>query len=198
METRILEIAERIKGLREMMDLTAEEMARAVGVSVEEYVRHEEGKQDFNFTFLYRCADKFGVDIVELLTGENPHLSFYSIVRAGEGLDIKRRKGFQYEHLSYRFKGKIAETFLVTAPYFAEEQNESIHLSTHAGQEFDYIISGSLKVQMENHTEVLHAGDAIYYDSSRGHGMIAAGGEDCVFLAVVMRSQAEEGEDQDA
>lgn len=192
METRIIEIAERIRGLREMMEISPEEMAKAIGVSREEYLSHENGETDFNFTFLYKCADKFGVDIVELLTGENPHLSFYSIVRAGTGLDMKRRAGFKYEHMNYRFKNKIAETFLVTAPYLEAEQEEPIHLSTHEGQEFDYIISGSLKVRMEDHEEILQAGDAIYYDSGRGHGMIATGGGECRFLAVVMRRMEEE------
>lgn len=78
METRVTEIAERIKGLREMMDLTPAEVAQAVGVTEEEYLDCENAKTDFNFTFLYKCADTFGVDIIELLTGENPHLSFYS------------------------------------------------------------------------------------------------------------------------
>ena len=192
METRVKEIAERIKGLREIMEFTPEEVAEAVGVSTEEYLRHENGETDFNFTFLYKCADKLDVDIVELLTGDNPHLSFYSIVRAGTGLDIKRREGFRYEHLAYRFKNKIAETFLVTAPYREEEQDQPISLSYHEGQEFDYILSGSLKTQMEGHVEILHAGDAIYYDSGRGHGMIATGVKECVFLAVVMRAQNEE------
>ena len=196
METRIVEIAERIKGLREMMDITPEEMAEAAGVELEEYLKHENGEQDFGFTFLYKCADKLDVDIVELLTGENPRLSFYSIVRKGEGLDIKRRAGFKYEHLNYRFKNKIAETFLVTAPYFEEEQDKPIHLSYHEGQEFDYILSGSLKVQMEGHTEVLNEGDAIYYDSGHGHGMIATGGKECKFLAIVMKSETQ-GEEEE-
>ena len=175
MQTRVKEIAERIKGLREIMEFTPEEVAQAVGVSTEEYLKHENGETDFNFTFLYKCADKLDVDIV-----------------AGTGLDIKRREGFRYEHLAYRFKNKIAETFLVTAPYREEEQEKPISLSYHEGQEFDYILSGSLKTQMEDHIEILHAGDAIYYDSSRGHGMIATGGKECVFLAIVMRTQNEE------
>ena len=40
METRIVEIAERIKGLREMMDITPEVMAEAAGVVVEDYLKH--------------------------------------------------------------------------------------------------------------------------------------------------------------
>jgi len=47
---------------------------------------------------------------------------------------------------------------------------------------------------MEGHTEYLHEGDAIYYDSGHGHGMIATGGEECVFLAIVMKDEEEKGE----
>ena len=189
METRILEIAERIKGLREIMGYSVAEMAQALDTTAEDYLDHENGKTDFNFTFLYKCADLFGVDIVELLTGENPHLSFYSIIRNGEGLDIKRREGFKYQHLGYRFKNKIAEPFLVKAPYSDAEQNEPIHLSTHEGQEFDFILDGQLKVQMEDHVEILNPGDSIYYDSGRGHGMIATGGKECNFLAVILKKE---------
>ncbi len=189
METRILEIAERIRGLREIMGLTVAEMALALDVTEAEYLAHEQGETDFNFTFLYKCADQFGVDIVELLTGENPHLSFYSIVRHGEGLDIKRRAGFKYEHLGYRFKNKLAEPFLVRAPYIEAEQTEPIHLSTHEGQEFDFILDGQLKVRMEDHIEILNPGDSIYYDSGRGHGMIATGGKECNFLAVILKKE---------
>lgn len=192
METKIVEIAERIKALREIMDFSIDEMAQATDISPEDYERAESGEVDFGFTFLYKCADKFGVDIVELLTGENPHLSFYSIVRAGHGLDMKRRAGFKYGHLAYRFRDKIAEPFIVTAPFDEAAQETEISLSTHEGQELDYIISGQLKVQLENHTEYLSAGDALYYDSGRAHGMIAVGGEECVFLAVVMKDRTED------
>ncbi len=112
MEARVLEISERIRALREICEFSLEEMAEALDVTKEEYQACEEGKKDFNFTFLYKCADKFGVDIVELLTGEDPHLSFYCIVRKDEGLDMRRREGFTYKHLGYRLKHKLAESFL--------------------------------------------------------------------------------------
>lgn len=186
MEARLLETAKRIQGLRELIGVTVDEMAQSTGVTVDEYVELESGEKDFGFTFLNNCAEKLGVDIVELLTGENPHLSHYSVVRKGKGLDIKRRAGFKYEHLGYRFKNKLAEAFCVTAPYSEEEQDKPITLSVHEGQEFDYILKGQLKVALEDHIEILSAGDSIYYDSSRGHGMIATGGEDCEFLAVTI------------
>ncbi|HIR57870.1 MAG TPA: cupin domain-containing protein [Candidatus Gallacutalibacter pullicola] len=191
METRIIEIAERIRGLRELLDFTPAEMAEAAGISEKEYMACENAETDFSFTFLYKCAAKLGVDMVELLTGENPHLSFYSIIRSGKGLDIKRRPGLKYEHLGYLFKPRLAEPFLVHAPYLEEEQDQPIPLSYHEGQEFDYILSGSLKVQLEGHTEILNEGDAIYYDSSRGHGMIAVGGKPCQFIAMILKKPKE-------
>ncbi|SEM60250.1 helix-turn-helix domain-containing protein [Hydrogenoanaerobacterium saccharovorans] len=189
MEARLAEIAQRIKTLRDILEISVEEMAKKTGVSVEEYNRLESGENDFSFTFLYECSKIFGVDLMEIVTGEKPKLSFYSIVRKGTGLPIKRRKGFTYQHLAYLFKDKVAEPFLVTAPYVEEEQNQPIQLSYHKGQEFDLIIKGSLKCAMEDHIEILHEGDAIYYDSGKGHGMIATGGEDCTFLAVVLKEE---------
>lgn len=187
MEPNIKEVAGRIRALREDMDLTMQEMADATGRSVAEYAAQESGEHDLSFTFLYKCAERLGVDVIELLTGENPHLTGYSLTRATDGLSIKRRAGFEYLHKAPHFKGKLCEPFLVTAPYLEEEQNEPIHLSRHAGQEFDYILSGKMRFAYEDHIEELEAGDALLYDSGRGHGMIAIEGEPCTFLAIVIR-----------
>lgn len=191
METKLAEIAQRIRTLREILEITQEKMAEKTGVSEEEYINLESGDCDFTFTFLYECSKVFGVDLMEIVTGENPKLSFYSIVRKGMGLPIKRREGFTYQHLAYLIKERIAEPFLVTAPYIADEQEKPIHLSYHKGQEFDFILKGSLKCRLEGHTEILNEGDAIYYDSGKGHGMIATGGNECLFLAVVFKNEEE-------
>ena len=131
MELKLTEVAERIRTLREIMGFTTQEMAETIGCTEAEYEAAENGETDFSFTFLFKCADKFGVDMIEILTGENPHLLFYSVVRKGEGLPIKRRSGFDYYHLAPYLKGKFCEPFLVTAPYKAEEQEKPIELSTH-------------------------------------------------------------------
>lgn len=192
MDINTQEVARRIRALREDSDLTMQEMADATGRSLQEYQAQESGEQDFSFTFLSKCASTLGVDVIELLTGENPHLHGYSIVRAGEGLSIKRRAGFEYLHKAPHFEHKLCEPFLVTAPYLEEEQDKPIHLSYHAGQELDFIISGQLKFAYEDHVEIVGPGDVILYDSGHGHGMIATGGEPCTFLAIVMKPQAEE------
>ena len=193
MEPRIMEIAERIRTLRDITGFTEAEMAELIGIAEDEYKDFEAGKNDFTFTFLYKCAEKFGVDMIELLTGEKPYLTGYSIIRGGYGLPIKRGRGFEYYHLAARFRDKFAEPFLVKAPYREEEQTASIEMNQHKGQEFNYILSGRLRYVFEDHVEELGAGDSVYYDSGRNHGMIAVGGEDCVFLAMVLKDP-EEGE----
>ncbi|MDR0349945.1 MAG: cupin domain-containing protein [Coriobacteriales bacterium] len=189
MEPDVQEVARRIRSLREDLGLSIEDAAEATGRSADEYAAQESGQKDFSFTFLYKCANAFGVDVVELLTGEAPHLGAYELVRKGEGLSIKRRAGFEYLHQAPFFSHKLCEPFIVTAPCVPEEQDAPIHLSYHTGQELDYIISGHLRFAYEEHIEELGPGDTLYYDSSRGHGMIAIGGEPCVFLAVVIRPQ---------
>lgn len=188
METKLTEIAERIRALRDICGFSAAEMAEATNLSAEQYTELESGTKDFSFTFLYLCAEKFGVDMVELLTGENPHLTGYTVVRGGRGLPIKRREGFEYNHLAANFRAKFAEPFLVKAPYFEAAQTQPIPMSVHEGQEFDYVLSGTMKFAHDGHFETLNAGDSVYYDSGTPHGMIAVGGE-CLFLAVVIKGE---------
>lgn len=191
MEPNIVEVAGRVRALREDLGLSIEDMAEATGRTPEEYATMESGAEDLSFTFLYRCAEKFGVDMIELLTGENPHLTGYSVVRAGQGLSIKRREGFEYLHLAPNFRYKLAEPFMVTAPFREEEQDVPIHLSRHEGQELNFIVSGRMRFAYEGNVEELGPGDTLFYDSSRGHGMIATGGEPCRFLAIVLKAQGE-------
>ena len=99
MEVKLYEIAERIRCLREILGITVEEMASACMMEPADYAKLEEGNDDFSYSFLVKCAELLGVDTVELITGETPKLSFYSIIRKGRGLPIKRRKGFTYDHM---------------------------------------------------------------------------------------------------
>ncbi len=187
------DIANRIRSLREDNDLTIEDMATATGRSASEYAARESGEMDLTFTFVYKCAKKFGVDVVELLTGESPRLRHYEIVRNGEGLILERHSDFHYLHKAPHFKDRLGEPFLVDVPYQPESQNEPIHLSYHKGQEMDFVLKGRLRFRFEgvreDRFEEVGVGDTLYYDSGRGHGMIAIGGEDAQILAVVFDPQ---------
>ncbi|MBE6550563.1 MAG: cupin domain-containing protein [Ruminococcaceae bacterium] len=185
MENKLREIAERIKALREIMGYSESYMAERTGVTEEEYKTIESGSSDFSFTFIHKCAQTFGVDATDILKGSSPTLSSFSVTKAGEGLPIVRRKGFNYNNLAPLFKNKVAEPFVVTSVYHPEQKDMPIKLGTHEGQEFDYILEGKLKVQIDDHVEVLEPGDSVYYNSGTPHGMVAWEG-DCKFIAVVI------------
>ena len=155
MENIIKDVADRIRETRLVCEISEEEMAQCTDVSLETYRELEAGNADFSFTFIYKCAARLGVDTTDLLKGSSPTLKSYSITRAGGGLPIARRKGFRYNNLAPLFKNKIAEPFIVRAKCSLEEMSAPIKLSHHEGQEYDYVLSGQLKVVVDGHTELL-------------------------------------------
>lgn len=186
-EFKIREVAERIRAVRESVGFTSEEMAVKTDVTHEEYLSYESGNKDFSFTFIYKFANACNIEITDIMEGVSPSLSSYNITRRGEGVPIARRQGFNYESLASKFRNKIAEPFYVTIPYINESTREP-HPSTHKGQEFDIVISGTLNVKIGDNFEVLHEGDVIYYDSSEPHDVWAGDGKDCTIYAVVIDS----------
>ncbi|MFW5780291.1 MAG: helix-turn-helix domain-containing protein [Bacillota bacterium] len=182
----IEQIAQRIKGMREILNISVEEMAKVLNMSKADYLEHESGKKDFTFSFLFACANKFNMDVAELLTGENAHLKSYAIERKGKGLSVERRKGFDYLHLASRFRNRKIEPYIVSVPY-TKEENKPIKTSSHEGQEMDYVLEGSLNMYIDKKAETLNEGDCIYYDSSLPHGMTAANNKGCKFLAILIK-----------
>ncbi len=181
-------IGERIKCLREDLEISVEDMATLCEMSVERYLQYEEGNVDYTFSFLNRCATKFGVEISELLTGSKPsHLKLYAIERKGNGLRVDRRKGFDYYHLASRFANSKVTPLFVHVPYVAEALDKPISTNVHDGQEFDYILEGQLKMVLKDKVEILNEGDCIIHDSSTPHGMIALSEGGCKFLAIVIK-----------
>jgi len=191
---KIREMAQRIRELREIEGYTQEDMAKKTGVSVEEYIKCENGEQDLNFAFIYRCAAELRVNVTDIIEGYSPNLKSYTVTRAGMGQQIAKAHGMFYYNLAYAFRNRIAEPLYVVSAYDEDAQNKDIELTTHEGQECDIVIEGHLMVQVGDHKEVLGPGDSIYYNSDTPHGMIAVNGKDCKFYAIVLRADAENAE----
>ena len=196
LKSQLKAVAERIRTLREIMGLSEQEMADKTDVSLETYREYEQGTADFSFTFIYKCANRFGVDPTDLIKGESPRLSSYTVVRKDDGLPITRRQGFKYLNKAPLFKNKTAEPFYVSMPYSEADENAPIKLSTHQGQEMDIVLKGSMKIQIGSNVEILSEGDTVYYNSGTPHGMVATGGEDCEFYAIVLKATEETQEDR--
>ncbi len=191
LDFKIKEMAGRIRALREIEGLEPLQMAQKTGVSVEEYILCESGAADLNFAFIYRCALALNVNVTEIIEGEAPKLRSYTVTRSGAGQEIANAHGMTYYNMAYAFQNRVAEPLFVRSAYSEEAQHRDIELTTHAGQELDIVVEGKLMVQVGEHTEVLSAGDTIYYDSDTPHGMIAVGGQDCVFYAIVLNPTGE-------
>ena len=185
------EVALRIREMREIFDFSIETMAEKTEVSVAEYCRYESGELDFPFTFIYKCAQAFGIGMTDLLEGRSAHLSSYTVTRRGQGQQTAKEDGIEISNLAPMFRKKLAEPYWVRYEYNPDLQNRPIHLTKHSGQEFDMVLKGKLKVQVGDNVEYLGEGDSIYYNSSTPHGMIAIDGEDCLFVAVVLPGENE-------
>ncbi len=195
---KLLEVAKRIREMREISGFSVEEMAEKTEVTVSEYNAYENGTEDFPFTFIHKCALAFGLGITDILEGESARLKSYTVTRRGGGRQTAEEEGISIVNVAPMFKNKIAEPYFCQYDYNESLQNKPIHLTKHAGQEFDFVLSGKMKIQIGNNFEELQAGDSIYYNSSTPHGMIAIGGEDVKFIAIILpgEKEVEEADDE--
>jgi len=183
MSDTVKQIAMRILDLREISDYTVEEMAKALNVPVEEYRKYESGEADMPISFLVKVGELFNVDMMELLTGEAPRLSVLSVTRKGKGTEIDCHDQYVYRNLAYNFDNRQIEPMYVT---IQPDENKNLATNSHDGQEFDYILSGQLRLVVGKHDIILNPGDSVYYDSRAPHAMQAIGDEPVHFLAIVI------------
>ncbi len=181
MQETILEIAGRVKELRSLSGFTPEYMAEKLDISVERYIRLENGEDEISASNLKEISVILGVDLTLLLTGEEPRMSVFTITRKGKGVNVERRSQYKYESLAPLFIHKTIEPFIV----IAEPKDEEPTLHAHPGQEFNYILEGSLKIYINGNEITLEEGDSILFDSSSPHGMKALNGKAARFLAVI-------------
>lgn len=184
MQEQVKQIAERIRELREINGIDPEALAKEVNVPAALYRDYESGTTDIPVGILYRIAHRFQVELTSLLTGEEPRLHTYCLTRNGKGVSVERRKDYKYQSLACNFIHKKAEPFLVTVEPEAAET--PVSFNSHPGQEFDYVLAGTLKVVLNGYEVILNQGDSLFYDSGVDHGMKAMNGKAVQFLAIIL------------
>ena len=185
---QLLDVAQRIREMRGIVGYSIPTMAELTEISAEQYRLYESGTVDLPFTFMHKCAKVFGLELTELLEGRSAKLSGYTVTRRGKGMVTASEDGITIQDMAPMFRKKLATPYWVTYEYDEQLQDKPIHTVTHAGQEFDLVIKGAMRIRIGENEEVLHEGDSIFYKSSTPHGMIAIDGEDCVFLSMIMAS----------
>jgi len=174
------QIAERIIYLRDILDLTAEDVAAKIDMPLKEYLSYESGESDMPISMIYSVATVLGVDPTELITGEAPHMTDYTVTRKDKGIAVSRYEGYAFESLASNYVGRDKEPMIVTI----SPSDEHPDLVTHGGQEFNYVLSGKIGVTIGKKDLVLSAGDSIYFNPSIPHGQYAIDGT-ARFLTVI-------------
>lgn len=180
MRDELKEIAARIQELRTILDLSVEEVAQRVGCPADEYEKYETAQIDIPISALYEIASALETDFTVLLTGEAPRMSTQTITRKGEGLAVERYPGYDYSSLAFNFAGKEMEPMLVTL----SPEKDPPRPVMHGGQEFNYVLKGTVCVNIGGKDYLLKEGDCVYFDPTRPHSQRAVDGE-ATFLTVI-------------
>lgn len=184
MENNLKQIGERLKGLREVLDIPVEEIASVAGTSIEHYLKMEAGQADPSVYRLTRISKRYGIALDVLLFGEEPRMKGYFLTRKGQGLTVDRRQDYKYQSLGAGFRGRKVDPFLVQVDPLPDDKNHS--KNSHDGQEFDLVIEGQLEITISDKVMILNPGDSIYFDATNQHCMRAIGDKPTKFLCVVI------------
>ena len=184
MSDQIKQIAERLQGLRDVLELTPEEVAESCQLTVEDYLGMESGEKDISVSALQQIARKYGIALDVLMFGEEPKMSTYFLTRQGTGVSVERTRAYKYQSLASGFRGRTADPFIVTVEL--KEEGTPVHFNSHEGQEFNLVIEGRLLLNLNGKELILNPGDSLYFDSTIPHGMLALDGKTVKFLAVIM------------
>lgn len=182
MNEQIKQIAERLRGLRESLDLTIAEIAEKTKRKAEEIENYESGKVDIPMSFLFDVAQQFNIETSTLISGNEAHMSNYFLTRYGKGISVERTKAYKYQALGSGFKQPKAQPFEVTV----EPNDKDIYLNSHKGEEFNYVLEGHLLLKIDKRELILNPGDSIYFNSAIPHGMKALDDKPVKFLAIIL------------
>ena len=177
---QIKQIASRIIYMRETLELSQTDVAEKIGMPPEEYIAYETGEKDLPVSMIYSVAAALGIDATELLTGETPRMDSYAVTRRGQGASVERYKGYAFESLAANFRHRDKEPMLVTI----SPKDDKPELVSHGGQEFNYVLKGTVQLVIGSREFLLEAGDSAFFNPMTPHGQRAVGGP-VKFLTII-------------
>lgn len=181
MKKELNEISARIRELREVCGYSQEKLAKELNIEKDIYVGYEKDGTNIPISVIYEIANKFNVDFTEIVTGVVAKLDTYHIVKNGKGKSVSRYPGYRFEDLAFRYNKKIMQPLLVTL----DPSDEPAGLVSHAGQEFNLVIEGTIAITFDDRELVLNEGDSIYFNPMNKHGQKCVGNVKARFLTVI-------------
>jgi len=128
MNNQIKEIAQRLRGLRDAMNIGTAELAEVCHITEAEYLGYESGNEDISMSALQNIAQHCKVELSALLFGETPYMTSFFLTRAGLGTAMERSKAYKYQSLAAGFAQRNADPFIVTVE--PKPEGTPMHLNT--------------------------------------------------------------------
>jgi transcriptional regulator with XRE-family HTH domain len=183
-KTKVDEIGERIKQLREEKKLSLEELSNMTGFEVDLLTRIENKEVHPQLGTVMKLSKALDSAFGRIVSGVGDKL--YSVTRKHEQKIIFRstsKKGqkrvYTYKSLAPEVKGRHMEALIVQL-----EENPEPDRSIHEGEEFIYVLDGVVDLKIGKDHFELEPGDSVYYLSTTPH-LIAAKKGKATILAVL-------------
>lgn len=176
-------LGDRIRELRKQRGMTLTQLAGLAKLSASNLSKIETGKISVNFETVNRFAEGLGVPIASLVAARaaTPKL-------AGRRSITKKRRGRHFSNQRYDLE-ILCDDLVHKQNVFwrvvvkARTLQEYGEFSRHPGEEFIYMLSGSMVLHTDQYRPVvLGEGDSIFFDSSMGHAYLRHGAQPAVFL----------------
>ena len=183
-------VGKALQRLRKGNDWTLSAVAEKTGVSVSALSKIENNLSSPSYDVMVRLAEGLGMDLLKLLKDG----SFATVASGARAID-RKGGGVQYEKLpgkywafSAELKKKSMQPGLSCLP---KGEEKPAVMSTHGGEEYVYVLRGSVKFYMEPYrTTVLEEGDSVYFDSQMPHAFTAMGEQDACILSISLFDEA--------
>lgn len=175
-----MKIGQRIRTLREINNKSADDIAATLRISNDEYYSYEQGSADIPISILHRIAAMFRMEVSELLENQQPESAALTIIRAEDGVLIEEQNDFRTFALAHTYLNRKIEPKIIAIEPALDMPNKKAH----SGQEFNFILSGTIEFIHGSQKHTLHSGDSVYFDASITHARRAIGNVSAVVLSV--------------
>ncbi len=186
-EVKKLHIGQKIRDLRKKAGFVLRDLSDRTGLSKPLLSQIEKELVSPPVATLLKISKALHVNISYFFLDGDPEEKVV-LVKSDESKVVDSRyfgrdeSGYYYEALAYKKAKKYMEPFLVE---FRRKRVDKLSYFSHEGEEFLYVLRGTLEFRTEDRNYVLDPGDSLYFESSIPHAYRALGNANAKALTVV-------------
>ena len=166
-------VSNKIRKIRRENNITLKELSERTDLSVSFLSQFERGVSSITLVSLKKIAEALNITMRELFDdGPEPDGRFVHRESDGTGIMGLEKKYAGYERLSGRFEGRKLESLLLRM----EPLRSDFEPCTHEGEEFGYILSGSVSIHLGSRTYKAKKGESFYFTPDKKHFLTSKNG----------------------